>query len=350
MAGFVLYGTNGYTGRLVARRALERGLAPILAGRNAAEVGAMAAELGLPHRVFSLDDPAAVDAGLADAQAVLHCAGPFSRTSRPMAEACIRTGTHYLDITGEIAVFEALARRGPEAQAAGVMLLPGTGFDVVPTDCLAAHLKRRLPTATHLELAFRPGGGLSRGTAATAAENLARGGAVRRDGRIEPVPTAWKSRQVDFGSGPVTVTTIPWGDVSTAFHSTGIPNVRVYTRLPAGTRRMLALTRHLGWLVGSGPVQSLIHKRIRSGPPGPSDEQRLRGHSRIWGRAEDANGRHAVSRMRTPEGYTLTALTAVAIAERVLAGDVHPGFCTPSLAYGPDFILEIDGVTREDME
>jgi short subunit dehydrogenase-like uncharacterized protein len=350
MASFVLYGANGYTGRLVAQRAMQVGLSPILAGRNAAEVGAMAAELGLPHRVFALDDPAAVDAGLDGARAVLHCAGPFVRTSGPMAEACMRTGTHYLDITGEIAVFEALARRGPQAKAAGVMLLPGTGFDVVPTDCLAAHLKRRLPTATHLELAFRSGGGMSRGTAATAAGNLGRGGAVRRGGQIVPVPAAWKSREVDFGKGPVTVTSIPWGDVSTAFHSTGIPDVEVYTRIPSGARRVLALSRHLGWLVGSKPVQAMIRKRIRSGPPGPTDEQRLRGRSLVWGRAEDAHGRHAESRMQTPEGYTLTALSAVAIVQRVLAGDVHPGFCTPSLAYGPDFVLEIEGVTREDVE
>jgi short subunit dehydrogenase-like uncharacterized protein len=345
-----LYGANGYTGRLVAERARQVGLRPILAGRNAAEVGAMAAEAGLPHRVFALDDPAAVDAGLAGARAVLHCAGPFARTAAPMAAACIRTGTHYLDITGEIAVFEALARRGDEAKRAGVMLLPGTGFDVVPTDCLAAHLKRRLPTATHLELAFQAGGGMSRGTATTAAENLSRGGAVREGGRIVPVPTAWKSREVDFGSGAVTVTTIPWGDVATAFHSTGIPNVRVYTRIPSSARRVMALTRHLGWLVGSAPVQKLIQGRIRAAPAGPSDEQRRRGRSLLWGRVEDAHGRHAEARMQTPEGYTLTALSAVAIVQRVLAGDVHPGFCTPSLAYGPDFVLETQGVSREDVE
>ncbi|MDB4952350.1 MAG: Saccharopine dehydrogenase [Gemmatimonadetes bacterium] len=350
MADFILYGANGYTGRLAAAHAVERGLKPILAGRNGAEVRALAAELGLPHRVFALDDPGAVDEGLAGAAVVLHCAGPFARTSRPMVDACLRGRVHYLDITGEIAVFEAAAGRGAAAEKAGVMLLPGAGFDVVPSDCLAAHLKQRLPTATRLRLAFRGAAGVSRGTATTTAENLGRGGAVRREGRITPVPAAWKSREVDFGAGPVTVTTIPWGDVSTAFHSTGIPDIEVYTQLPGAARRMLAATRHLGWLVGSGPVQKLIRGRIHAGPPGPTEEQRARGKMRLWGEVEDAHGRRATARMHTPEGYLLTALTSIAIVERVLAGDVHPGFCTPSLAYGADFILGIDGVTREDVD
>jgi short subunit dehydrogenase-like uncharacterized protein len=350
-ADFLLYGSYGYTGRLIARRALEVGLRPLLAGRDAERVRAHAAELGLEHRAYALDDAAAADAALAEAPVVLHAAGPFSRTAAPMAQACLRTKTHYLDITGELGVFEAMAALGPRARDAGVMLLPGTGFDVVPTDCLAAHLKRRLPTATRLALAFQPvGGGISRGTATTMVENASRGGAVRRGGRIVPVPAAFKTREVDFGRGPVSVTTIPWGDVSTAFHSTGIPDVEVYTRMGAGQRRMLVASRYLGWLVGSGPVQRLLKGRVAAAPPGPSDEQRARGRSLVWGEAEDAEGRRAVSRMRTPEGYTLTAVSSVEIVRKVLAGHAPAGFQTPSLAYGPDWVLEMEGVEREDVD
>jgi short subunit dehydrogenase-like uncharacterized protein len=350
-ADFLLYGSYGYTGRLIATRALEAGVRPLLAGRDAEKVRAHAAELGLEHRAFALDDSAAVDAALADVPVVLHAAGPFSRTAAPMAQACLRTRTHYLDITGELAVFEAMAALGLRAREAGVMLLPGAGFDVVPTDCLAAHLKRRLPTATHLALAFAPvGGGISRGTATTMAENAAAGGAVRRNGRIVPVPAAYQTREVDFGRGPVSVTTIPWGDVSTAFHSTGIPNVEVYTRMAPAQRRMMAASRHLGWLLGSGPVQRLMKSRIGKAKPGPTDQERARGLSLVWGEVEDGEGRHAVSRMRTREGYTLTAMASVAIVQKVLAGDAPPGFKTPSLAYGADWILELDGVTREDLE
>ncbi len=350
-APFLLYGAYGYTGRLIVERALERGLRPVLAGRREAPLRQMAGATGLPWRAVSLDDPAGLDAALAGVPAVLHAAGPFARTARPMAEACLRTGTHYLDITGEIAVFEALAARDAEAKAAGVVLLPGVGFDVVPTDSLAAHLKRRLPGATRLALAFQSVGGssISHGTALTLVENLAGGGAVRRGGRIVPVPAAYRTRRVDFGRGPVAVTTIPWGDVSTAYHSTGIPDVEVYTRLAASARRVLVVSRYLGWLLGSGPAQRFLKRRIDAAAPGPTDAQRARGKSLVWGEVEDDRGRRAAARMQTPEGYTLTAMTAVGAVEEVVAGHVGPGFRTPSLAFGPDWILGFEGVAREDL-
>lgn len=348
-SNFLLYGSNGYTGNLVAREAVARGLAPVLAGRDAVRVGRQARELGLEHRAFDLGDAAAVGEGLRGVAAVLHCAGPFSRTSRPMADACLRTRTHYLDITGEIAVFESLAARDAEARAAGVMLLPGVGFDVVPSDCLAAHLKRRLPEAVLLTLAIGGAGRISHGTATTMVENIGRGGAVRRDGRITPVPAAWKTRPVDFGRGPRDVTTIPWGDVSTAFHSTGIPNIEVYAALPAAARLAMKLSRPFAHVLTTAPVQKFLKARIKARPAGPSDEERRRGASHVWGEVEDAAGRRASARLRGPEAYTLTALTALRAVERVLAGDAPPGFQTPSRAYGPDFILEIAGVAREDL-
>ena len=349
-ADFLLYGSYGYTGRLIAERARELGMTPLLAGRDGEALAALAAELKMPHRAFALDDAAALEAALRETGVVLHAAGPFSHTSRPMVEACLRTGAHYLDITGEIAVFEAVAARDAEARRAGVMLLPGAGFDVVPSDCLAAYLKRRLPSATRLALAFQAVGGPSRGTLTTMVENVHRGGAVRRGGRITPVPAAWRTRQVDFGRGPVDVTTIPWGDVSTAYHSTGIPDIEVYTRMPAGQRRLMRASRHLGWLLGSAPAQRVLKRSIRRRPPGPSPEQRERGVSLLWGEVEDAEGRRASARLRAPEGYTITARTAVEAVRRVRAGDAPAGFQTPSRAYGADWILEFDGVERVDLE
>ena len=346
-ASWLLYGANGYTGELIARRAAATGARPLLAGRSAEAVSRLAGELGLEHRVFALDDRAAVDAGLAGMAAVLHCAGPFSRTAAPMAEACLRVRAHYLDITGEIEVFEALAARTAEAERAGMTLLPGVGFDVVPSDCLAAHLHRRLPSATHLALGFQGSGALSRGTATTMVENLHRGAAVRRDGRIVPVPAAWKTRLIDFGEGPTTAITIPWGDVATAYHTTGIPNVEVYMAAPAALRTILKLSRPLGPLLASRPVQSFLKHRIRSGPAGPSAAHRGRARSRLWGEARDAK-EIVVSRLETVEGYELTARTALAAMQRVLGGGVPPGFQTPGRAFGPDFILQIEGTTRQD--
>lgn len=348
-ARFLLYGANGYTGALVARTAVGRGLRPVLAARDAAKVERLASELGLEHRAFGLDDSPSLDASLRDVSVVLHCAGPFSHTSRRMADACLRTGTHYLDITGEVSVFEALAARDAEAREAGVMLLPGVGFDVVPSDCLAAHLKGRLPSASKLTLAIRGLGRISHGTMTTMVENIHRGGLVRRDGQLTSVPAAWKTREVDFGRGPVKATTIPWGDVATAFHSTGIPNVEVYAALPALTRVMMKASRLFRPLLGSPGVQSLLKRRIKSMPPGPTDDERRRGRSFVWGEVEDASGERRASRLTGPEGYTLTALTALAVVERVLDGRHAPGFQTPSRAYGADFITEIDGIVREDL-
>jgi short subunit dehydrogenase-like uncharacterized protein len=350
MTPFLIYGANGYTGELVAREAVRRGLRPVLAGRSGESLAALAGELGLAHRVFALDNPAAIDAGLADMTCVLHCAGPFAHTAKAMADACLRRRVHYLDITGEIAVFESLAARDAEARAAGVMLLPGVGFDVVPSDCLAMHLKQRLPGATHLALGFASSGRVSRGTATTMAENLHTSGAIRRNGQITAVPVAWKTRTIDFGRGPVKAFTIPWGDVATAYHSTGIPNIEVYVAAPLGRRIAARLLRYFGWLLGTGPVQRFLKKRIRAGPPGPSALERATGKTYLWGEATDEAGRRVAARLTGPEGYTFTVLTALAVVERVLAGQAPPGYQTPAKVYGADFVLGVAGVTREDVE
>ncbi len=345
----LVYGANGYTGALVARAAAARGLAPVLAGRDGAAVGRLAASLGLPHRTFGLGDPAALDAGLAGAHTVLHCAGPFSATSRPMADACLRAGAAYLDITGEGAVFAALMARDEEARARGVLLLPGAGFDVVPSDCLAAHLAARLPGAARLTLAFQAGAGPSRGTALTMAEGLGQGGMVRRGGALTPVPAGWRTRAFDFGRGPVPCMTIPWGDVWTAWRSTGIPDIEVFMAAPAALRGVALATRVAGPLLAAAPVRALLAAAVRRLVTGPTEAARARGRSRLYGEVEDASGRRAAARLTVAEGYEFTARAAVACAARVLAGGVAPGFQTPSTAFGADFVLGIEGSEREDL-
>ena len=348
MNNFLIYGANGYTGELITRCAVERGMKPIIAGRNEAAIKALSEKHGLEHRIFELGETAKLDAALSEVAMVLHCAGPFSLTSRQMGEACLRTKTHYTDITGEIAVFEACAAADQKAKDAGITVLPGVGFDVVPSDCLAVHLKNQLPTATHLTLAFYGAGRISHGTQATMMMNVGRGGAVRRDGKIYPVPAAWRTRQIDFGEGVVkTGVTIPWGDVSTAYHSTGIPNIEVYTVAPKRALKAMKLSRYLGWLMATGPVQKYLKSKIP--PGGPSDEERAKGKTLLWGEASDDAGNRVESRLRCPEAYTTTALTALAITEKILAGQFTAGFQTPARAYGPDLILEIESTTREDV-
>ena len=337
MPNFLIYGANGYTGELITRFAVERGMRPIVAGRSEAAIKALAEKHGLVHRVFSLDETEKLDAALNEVAMVLHCAGPFSLTSRQMGEACLRTGTHYTDITGEIAVFEACAAGDRLAKDAGIMVMPGVGFDVVPSDCLARRLKDRLPSATNLTLAFYGKGRISHGTQATMTMNIGKGGAIRREGKITPVPAAWRTREIDFGEGVVKLgVTIPWGDVSTAFYSTGIPNIEVYTVAPPSALRLMKLSRFIGPLLATGPVQRYLQGKIP--PGGPSDEERARGKTLLWGEASDDAGNRIEERLTVPEGYTPTALAALEITRRILAGDLKPGFQTPSMAYGPDLI------------
>jgi short subunit dehydrogenase-like uncharacterized protein len=338
---WLLYGANGYTGELAAREAARRGLAPVLAGRNAAAVGALAAELGLPHRAFGLDDPAALRRGLEGVAAVLHCAGPFVRTSAPLVAACLATGVHYLDITGEIAVFEAVLARGEAARRAGVVLLPGAGFDVVPSDCLAARLAEALPGAVELALAFyAEGTSMSRGTLKTMIEALPHAGAIRRDGRIVPVPLAWDAREIPFSCGKRWAMTIAWGDVSTAYHSTGIPNIRVYSGTPPKAIRRARRLRPLLPLLALRPVKSLLRRRVERTVTGPDERARARGRMCLWGEVRDAAGAAVTGTLETPEGYAFTAASAVECAERVAAGRVPPGAWTPSKAFGWRFVTE----------
>lgn len=348
-SGFLLYGANGYVGEYAARLAKSRGLECTIAGRNAHSIAALAQKLAVPSLVFDLSDSGAIAEHLQRFQAVLHCAGPYMYTSKPMADACMTTGCHYLDLTGEMAVFQALADRDAEAKAAGVMLLPGVGFDVVPTDCLALHLKQRLPSATHLTLAFSSTGpaGLPPGTQHTAIELLPYGNLVRSNGKLQPPGPEHATRKVDFGKGQVTVTRLTWGDVFTAYYSTGIPNIEEYVGIPAVARWAMQGTSLLGGIISAKPVKKLLHRLVL---PGPTEEQRSRTTTHIWGEAIDERGNKASARLHGPEaGLHWTADAALLVVDKVLSGHAPSGFQTPAKAYGADLVMSCKGVQREDV-
>ena len=338
---WMIYGANGYTGRLIAEEAVARGHRPILAGRNRAAVEALADKLNCRSQIFDLDAPAQLSAQLAGLTAVVHCAGPFSATARPMMDACLAAACSYLDITGEIDVIEAGHQRHERAAAAGIALMPAVGFDVVPTDCLAATLAAELPSATHLQLAFDGDGGVSPGTAKTMIETLPSGGRARIDGRLTRVPAVWKTREIPFRRGRRFAVTIPWGDVASAYYSTGIPNIEVYLATPPKAAGRLRLLRPLLPLAGLAFVQSWLKRRIERNLPGPSIEERESSRSSIWGCVTDAEGNSVEATLETPGGYPLTVLTTLAVLEKILNGRKPQGFATPSQAYGKDLILEI---------
>ncbi|MGD9646884.1 MAG: trans-acting enoyl reductase family protein [Pirellulales bacterium] len=337
-APWMIYGATGYTGELTAREAVRRGQRPVLAGRNRDKVEKLGHELGCPTRAFGLDSADAIAGQLRDIAVVLHCAGPFSATAAPMMDACLAACVSYLDITGEIAVIEAGAERDGRARAAGITLMPAVGFDVVPSDCLAATLAAALPGATQLELAFHASGGFSRGTAKTMVENLHRGGCIRRDGQLTPVPTAWQSLDVPYRSGKRTCVSIPWGDVASAYYTTGIGNIVVYTSMSPARIRQTRFVRPLLGVTRWAVIQRFLKDMIDRGEPGPAQEERENSRASLWGRAADFDGRQVTATLETLGGYPLTVLTSLAVVDKVLAGLGPKGFSTPARAFGADFI------------
>lgn len=345
---FLLYGANGYTGELIARYAQQYNLQPILAGRREEALAPLAARLNLPYKVIDLNDTVTLLAALKEVKVVVHAAGPFQFTAKQMIDACLQTGTHYLDINGDIAVFEMLKRYDTAAKKAGIMIMPGVGFDVVLTDCIALLLKKLLPDAVALKLAFASlGGGLSHGTATTMANKLGEGGAVRKDGKIIRIPLGKKGMWVDFGKKKLFVMSIPWGDIATAYFTTGIPDIETYTGISRRTYRLLKLQPLFNWLLRTSFMRNYIKKKINQRPAGPNDEQRSKATSLVWGQVINAEGKTATARLSGPEGYTLTTHSSLLIAQKVLQGNFLPGYQTPASVYGEDLVLEVPGVQRE---
>lgn len=342
---WLLYGANGFSGRLIAGEAAERGLAPVLAGRDEQAVREVAERLGFEWRVFRLDDPVGLARGIGDVDAVLLAAGPFSGTSAPVVEACLAEGVHYLDITGEIPVFEAVFARGAEAKKRGVALVPGVGFDVVPSDCLAASLAAALPDADRLVLAVAPDRATpSAGTARTIVEILGRGGAIRREGRIVRVPLAWREAEIPFADHPRHAVSIPGGDVSTAWRSTGIPNIVVLMATPRLATAALRALQPGARLLRLTPVRHVAQRAADRWVEGPDEEARRTGRVQWWGRATAPDGRQVEGSAVTPESYRFTAVSAVESVRRAAADPAAwRGALTPSQAFGVRFLTELPG-------
>lgn len=349
--GILIYGCTGYTGQLICQLAAAQQLPVIIAGRDKHKVEALAAQLNLPYKVFELANAEQIAEQIADAKVVLHCAGPFKFTAQIMAEACIKAATHYLDITGEIDVFESLFAMDAKAKNAGVTLMPGVGFDVVPTDCLAVYLKTKVPRPHSLDLALvMKGGRFSHGTAITVAENMGEKCVVRREGKIETVPQGELTRQIKLQDKKKRdVVAIPWGDVATAYRSTGIPNITVYNFLPESVVSSMKLSNYFSFILKRRMVKNFVIKKIKQRPAGPSEQERNSSTTYVWGEVKNVFGATFRAMLELPEGYTLTAQTALKIASHILQNELPHGTQTPAGVFGADFILQFDKVKRVDL-
>jgi short subunit dehydrogenase-like uncharacterized protein len=316
MAQALIYGATGYTGRMLALRAAQRGLHFTVGGRNRDKVLALANELGVEGIVFEVEDTERVRTALAGIRCVLSAAGPFSATAQPLIAACVAGSVHYLDTTGEIGVFAHAEALDRAAVAAKVMLMPGVGWDVVPSDCIALHVARRVADPQLLRIGLAHIGAVpSRGTLRTGLAIMSGGAFIRRDGKLlrlaEPLPP----RVLDFGYDRLECLLTPMGDLVTAYKSTGVRNIEVYSAGPAGALKL-----------PPGGIEAF--------PEGPTVEQ-LAGW-RAFAAAEIIGPHGSVARsvMETVSGYDFTALAAVDILERVLGGELRHGFQSPASAYG----------------
>jgi short subunit dehydrogenase-like uncharacterized protein len=354
-SGFMIYGAYGYTGELIARQAVSRGHRPLLAGRRRDELEKLSKELDLPSVCVSLDEPARLREALSRVAVVCHAAGPFVHTSAPMVDACLDAQASYVDITGEIVVFRGVFARHAEAERRGVALMPGAGFDVVPSDCLARFVADAVPGATELQIAFASLGRPSAGTAKASFEGMLRGNFVRRDGRLTEIAWGEGVQKVRFSDRSRTVLPIPWGDLETAYRSTRIPNITTLMAVPEGAARLLALARPITRTLmpkvmaglSSSAVRDVVTGAIDRYVQNPDAVARRGGRAYLWARASAGNGQAREAWLDTVDGYALTAESAVLALEKI--AERRPvGALTPAQAFGPDFVLEVGGSVRRE--
>jgi short subunit dehydrogenase-like uncharacterized protein len=350
MDPILVYGATGYTAGLLLDFALKQGMRPVLAGRDRARVAACAERLDLNFRIAALTEPSQLSDALRGIRVVLNTAGPFAQTVTPMIRACLQAGVHYLDISGELDALEIAAQHDAAARARGIMILPGVGFDVVPSDCLSAHVWRRAARPDVLRIAISGLELTSPGSSATLIAELGRATRVRSAGQLREIPPGSLTRWFDFGNGSRPCAAVSWGDLTTARYTTGMENVETYFELTPAVAAVLQSSRHGSWFFRLPGVRETLAQQAKAWAPEPTARERESRRATIVAEIDETDGSKRVSRLLTPEAYTLTAQVGVEVAKRVLRGDVEIGFQTPGRLFGPRFILGFDNVRLTDVQ
>ncbi|MBD3212734.1 MAG: NAD(P)H-binding protein [Candidatus Lokiarchaeota archaeon] len=339
---WLLYGAYGYTGKLIIDEALRKGYTPVLAGRNPRKLIPLAEEKQLDYRIFDLLDQAVINDNLNEFESVFNAAGPFEKTSLPIVKGCLETRTNYLDITGEIGVFEQNFAFNKSAKEKEIAIISGVGFDVVPSDCLAKYVSEKMPNATHLELGIAGLSGFSRGTLKTFLKNIPYGTIIRQDGKLVALPLGKNPKKIQFMDKKRFCYPISWGDISTAYRSTDIENIRVYMALPQYFKYFTgSLEPLLKKVFQLDSVQKLLSNWIEKNVEGPTEETLQTAHSYLWAKAYNEEGKMFEAWLKTIEPYRLTAISAIKCIEKLNSHQTKiKGALTPSQAFGKDFILE----------
>ncbi len=347
---WMLYGCTGYTGGLIVEAAVRKGMKPVLAGRNARAVKALAAKYGLEWQSFEVRD---FSGHLNGFEALALSAGPFVHTSSSAVAECLRAGAHYLDITGEMPVFAAVYGQDARARDKGVALVPGAGFDIVPSDCLAVYATENFHSLyasrpTHLEIAVYTDGTLSGGTLKTMLEMLAvkGGGSQVKNGKIIASPPGSRVKQISFGKFERTVTGVPLADLLAAQKSTGVNNIETFAAVPPKILAQMKWMRPLmESVMGMGVFRKAAQALVKAAVHGPNEHTRQNARTYLYVKAYDDAGRSFEARLESIEAYRMTALCVVegieALAERRPVGAL-----TPAQAFGTDFILRMPDTRR----
>jgi len=324
----LIYGAAGYTGRLVCERAKELGLSFEIAGRAGHAIEALAKELEVPHRVFSVDDAAGWKAALQNTCCLMNVAGPFQNTAEYAMKACLENSVHYLDISAELPTYLLAESLDEEAKKAGIMLISGAGM-FVSYDALVLHTASRVKNPQKLSVAFRHYGGFSRGSVKSSRNIVDLGVLIREDGNLKQL-TDPKTKVFDFGDGEVECLPTPLGGIILSYKSTGIPNIEEYFQLKLPAAGMANL------------------KDIEALPDGPNAEERAAGRTKLAAEVIGEDGAKAYSVVDAPSGYSLTPLSVVALADRVLHGEFKVGFQSPASAFGESIIHDIPATSIID--
>lgn len=346
----LIYGATGYSGRLIAERLRHLRCRSVVAGRTPHRVQALAAEFGLAGRVMGADEPNVLDQALDDIDVLINAASPFTRTAPALIELCLRTKTHYLDITGELPVFQAAFGYDEAARKRGIMILPGAGLAVVASDCLAKHVAALIPNAKYLRIAVLRPDSFSRGTFRSALGLANSRVAIRRNGRLILVPVGQLQRTFDFGDGEKESVAVSWADVFTAYYSTGIRNIEAYFAASFASRALYQVSAGVADTMQLEPARTLIDAVTSVLSEGPSKARRRTEQCVIVSEAENSWRQRRCVRLTTPDGYSFTAEAATTIAQRILQGDFASGFQTPAKVYGADLVLDFEGVDRHELQ
>ncbi|HTQ03393.1 MAG TPA: saccharopine dehydrogenase NADP-binding domain-containing protein [Polyangiaceae bacterium] len=370
----LIYGATGYTGRLLAAEAARRRLPVVLGARRRDRLESLAEELDLPCRVLGLETPLArkrrldedakrpipgpgapvqpaarpakqpgpndaLHGALTDVAVVLNAAGPFAETAMPLARACVKTNTHYVDISGEYDVFRELNELHVHAKERGTSIVPGAGLTVLASDCLirdaVARARERGMLEPHtVRVALSRVPAVSRGSVRTMLDGVRDGVRVLRNGKDEFHPMGTLVRSFTFGAeqafalGEARVcTAMSLADTLTAgatacrafqgrwAEQQGVPNVEAYLEASSLERMAYELGGEFALALRSQPLKLVVDRVLAMWPEGPGAEERDEARQQVVVEIEDRYRRGVVARLSTQNSYDFTVQKALELCE-----------------------------------